>query len=671
MAWSTWPGTGRRPTTARAGSRATCPSRSTRRAARRRPSSRDVAGRPTVGVAVVQPARRARARRPTSSPGASASSRARTRASPRPHTGDWTGPPFADVQRRGPRRLRGVRGRPRGLPLPRRRVLRRAPRARGRRPARRPRDAGRAAGARRLPRRLDPPGARGRARRRERARPRDPQRRAGGACDAGVAAGIFAVLVVATFARVLRRPAPEERALARAGVPAPTRSSRPTRTAAMDRARVSFLLKRGRRRDGRPSSTATATRCASSLDDRHVDGLPRRSALRGTGATTTAARARRPLPLPHHAAADQGRSVIVPRVACASTRRRRGPRVLSIGPERAVPRPELLPRRGGGERDDPLPGARAAGSRSRSSSSRPGARAVRRRAPAVATAPRSARWDGRLRRGRAASPGTYVVGVETRDGAGNIGRSPRARRRAACPRPATASGSRASGGITVRYLGAAPPATPTRRRRAARRFGVDARGERFRWRIRRVGAARVARGAAPHARRPAARARAGHDVGRLPVRGHHAPPRARRCRSPSRARAAARRARRAAGHDLAGPQPGRRRRRRRARTCSTAASASGWTASTRGDGLPAGFAEREAPLLAWLARTRRALRRDDRRRAWRRNRGPRLEGHQRRPAARRRALADRAACSSACGASCAAAGAWPRWASTRCAARSA
>src|ERR671929_235841 len=36
----------------------------------------------------------------------------------------------------------------------------------------------------------------------------------------------------------------------------------------------------------------------------------------------------------------------------------------------------------------------------------------------------TARWDGRLPGGRAASPGTYLASVEVRDRAGNIGRSP-------------------------------------------------------------------------------------------------------------------------------------------------------------------------------------------------------------------------------------------------------
>ena len=110
-------------------------------------------------VAVVQPAASARARPPTSWPPASASQPLEDARFAETDTGDWTDRSFAEVQRRGSRGLRRASSAPTRLPLPRRRVVRRAA-ARVAGGARRLRaQPGALPGARGLPRRLDPPRA--------------------------------------------------------------------------------------------------------------------------------------------------------------------------------------------------------------------------------------------------------------------------------------------------------------------------------------------------------------------------------------------------------------------------------------------------------------------------------------------------------------------------------
>ena len=297
----------------------------------------------------------------------------------------------------------------------------------------------------------------------------------------------------------------------------------------------------------------TATRCASCSPPR-----PRptaRSAPRGTAATTTA-NARPTASTAIASRCRAGRSLIFPRAVRLDTRPPR-PRVLSIGPIGSpVPRPELLPVPGGGEATIRLyaPGGRLKVSIHKLA--RAAAHVVER--PRVSDGATKARWDGRLDYSRAASPGRYVVGVETRNVAGNIGRSP-ALSDAGVPLPATASASPARA-ASPSATSVRPPASPTRTGEPAT-FGVDARAQALRWRIRRVGA-RARRGAAPRA---AIRCVVppGTTSGVLSVRRDH-----RRSahdgavRGPGRA--CPRRAGRAARHDVAGPQSRRRRRRRRA-----------------------------------------------------------------------------------------------------------
>jgi hypothetical protein len=90
---------------------------------------------------------------------------------------------------------------------------------------------------------------------------------------------------------------------------------------------------------------------------------------------------------------------------------------------------------------------------------------------------REGEWDGRV--GDApAPPGTYQIVAAVRDVAGNVGLSapPRARNGAIRGRP----------GVSVRGLLAQPPADPVRAGEMAT-FAVDSRGRPFKWRMFRVG----------------------------------------------------------------------------------------------------------------------------------------------------------------------------------------
>jgi FlgD Ig-like domain len=110
---------------------------------------------------------------------------------------------------------------------------------------------------------------------------------------------------------------------------------------------------------------------------------------------------------------------------------------------------------------------------------------------ALASGATSWSWDGRDARGRAIGPGTYVVGVETLDRAGNLGASP-ARGRDGLP--ATTYGTRLAGGggVTVRDLAIQPPSAPLAPGAVAV-VGVDARRRAYAWSLRRGGNGAVLR----------------------------------------------------------------------------------------------------------------------------------------------------------------------------------
>ncbi|HMJ02991.1 MAG TPA: N,N-dimethylformamidase beta subunit family domain-containing protein [Conexibacter sp.] len=106
----------------------------------------------------------------------------------------------------------------------------------------------------------------------------------------------------------------------------------------------------------------------------------------------------------------------------------------------------------------------------------------------------TATWDGTLG-GRPAPPGTYLMGLLVADRSGNTGTFPRRLPPAGGPLlPASHAG------VTVRRLAGAPPLTPVDAGRRAVVL-VDARGEPYRWALRRLGdPAVLARGSGSEAR---------------------------------------------------------------------------------------------------------------------------------------------------------------------------
>jgi FlgD Ig-like domain len=320
---------------------------------------------------------------------------------------------------------------------------------------------------------------------------------------------------------------------------------------------------------------------------------------------------------------DQGRNVVMPESVRLDTTAPR-PRVTAIGPVRdKAPRPELLPAPGGGE---VVVHVDAPGRKKKILlfKTAPGpVRAVGEPIPLPDDATEW-RWSGRTESGRAVSPGTYLVAVQARDQAGNIGTSPALDRRGL---PATTYGSPlpVRGGISVRYLAVQPPVRPAVAGRPVA-FGVDARGERWRWSVRRVGSNQVVR------RSVEGRTRGG--VFRLTAPGRESGvyllevrTRTRRVTVPFAVQGAETRpvlvvlpamtwqGRNPVDDDGDG-LPNVLDRGLPARLGRVLA----------GDGLPAGFAERDAPLLAWLARTGRRfdVTTDV---ALAAGAGPRLDGH--------------------------------------------
>src|SRR6478735_7187211 len=191
--------------------------------------------------------------------------------------------------------------------------------------------------------------------------------------------------------------------------------------------------------------------------------------------------------------ADQGRNVVIPESVRLDTTPPR-PRVTSIGPAKdTVPRPELLPIPGGGEAIVHL---FAPGQKKKILLFKTGPGPVRAVGPPVPLDDSATewRWSGQTETGRPVSPGTYLVAIQVRDQAGNIGTSPPLDRRGL---PAITYGAPlpGRGGITVRYLGVQPPAAPVPVGKPVA-FGVDPRGERWAYTVRRVGSNEiVARGA--------------------------------------------------------------------------------------------------------------------------------------------------------------------------------
>lgn len=168
----------------------------------------------------------------------------------------------------------------------------------------------------------------------------------------------------------------------------------------------------------------------------------------------------------------QGRSVVVQRAIELDTTAPR-PVVLSVKPPIAGPVPGgfEVRVRGAGRRRAP----RFAVLRTDVSPLRQVARFSGRKGS------RRAVWDGRVD-GRPAPPGTYIVVPSVEDRAGNVGTAPAA----LPPEPGEVPGRP---GITVRHITAQPPLRPVRAGERVE-FLVDSRRRSYRWRVRRVGAAR-------------------------------------------------------------------------------------------------------------------------------------------------------------------------------------
>ena len=91
-------------------------------------------------------------------------------------------------------------------------------------------------------------------------------------------------------------------------------------------------------------------------------------------------------------------------------------------------------------------------------------------------------WDGRTTTGETAPPGIYLIAVETRDAARNLGAGP------ALPLDGTPIEGRP--GVTVRTLAVQPPVRPARAG-ALMSFRVDARERPYRWSLRRLGSGKI------------------------------------------------------------------------------------------------------------------------------------------------------------------------------------
>ena len=294
------------------------------------------------------------------------------------------------------------------------------------------------------------------------------------------------------------------------------------------------------------------------------------------------------------------------------------PRVTSVGPFK-VPGPEILPQPDGG---DAVVHLQAPGYRPviRLFKTGPGAMRKVLEDDMLQDGATEWRWNGTVN-GRPVSPGTYVATIETRDKAGNRGLSPPLDRHGL---PVATYGGKlpGHGGITVRYLGVLPPYLPTTTGDELD-VAVDARGQPWRWSLRRVGTNQ----STPSRRKTSARVRLhapGKESGVYLMRVN------------------------TATHATTVPVPVQSREQHRVLLVLPVMTWQGRNSLDddgdglpnlldrgvgvklgrvyTGDGLPAGFATREAPLLAWLDRNhhRYDITTDV---ALAMNRGPRLQGH--------------------------------------------
>jgi flagellar hook assembly protein FlgD len=427
-----------------------------------------------------------------------------------------------------------------------------------------------------------------------------------------LAAGVFAVLVIATFgaffvAQRLKNAPPVLSRLTVFPFFSPNGDGR------FDVARVSFKVKK-------TDDVSVAVLNASGDEVRELMSSRRVSSselvrLKWDGRTDDGARApdgryRYRITLQH-----EGRSVVPATSVRLDTTPPR-PRVTSIGPRHEFG-PELMPNGGDAVVHLDTPGQRPV---VRLFKTAPGPTRLVLQAK-LDDGAKVWTWNGKTPSGRPVSPGTYLVSIETRDVAGNRGLSPPLTRRGL---PAAGYGARlpGHGGITVRYLGVRPPNVATRAGDPVE-FFVDARRKPWTWSVRRVGSGT----ATPSRRKTSARVRL-HAPGResgvylMQVRT------ATRTTSVPFAVQSAKRHRvlvvlpvmtwqgRNSVDDDGDGLPNLLDRGVGAKLFRVYA----------GDGLPADFATRDAPLLAWLDRRghRYDITTDV---ALAAGRGPRLEDH--------------------------------------------
>jgi hypothetical protein len=307
-------------------------------------------------------------------------------------------------------------------------------------------------------------------------------------------AGVFAVLVLATFgaffvAQRLKNAPPVLSRLTVRPLFSPNGDGR------LDVARVSFKPKK-------TDDVSVAVLDSSGDEVRELMGSRRVAStelvrLKWDGRTDDGARARDGRYRYRITLQHEGRSVVPATSVRLDTTPPR-PRVASIGPRHEFG-PELLPTSEGG---DAIVHLDAPGTRPvvRLFKTGPGpTRLVL--TEKLADGTRLWRWNGLTPSGRPVSPGTYLVAIETRDRAGNRGLSPRLTRGGL---PATGYGTRlpGHGGITVRYLGVRPPNVATPAGEPVE-FFVDARRKPWTWSVRRVGSG----AATPSRRKTSARVR--------------------------------------------------------------------------------------------------------------------------------------------------------------------
>ncbi len=329
-----------------------------------------------------------------------------------------------------------------------------------------------------------------------------------------LATALFAVLVVATFAAFfVAQRLKNSPTLLQEFRADPVLS--PNQDGRKDRARVRFLLKRAD-----TVTIAVVDRDGDEVRELLSTETPAYREVRATwdGRDDDGERVADGIYRYRITLQEQGRSLIFPRAVRLDTRPPR-PRVLSIGPIGSpVPRPELLPVPGGGEATIRLyaPGGRLKVS-------------IHKLAPGR---PRTVVERLRVSDGDDEGPLGRAPGRRPRRFAGHVRRRCRDARRRGQHRPLARAERRRRARSRLRR---APPRQgrhhrPLPRCRAAGHADADRRAGDLRRRRARQAlpvahppCRRRARGAAqlPHARRSAARACAGHDLGRLPVRRDH------------------------------------------------------------------------------------------------------------------------------------------------------